>query len=150
MNSLRIELKLIIKKGVMVMLFSNSSDPLHSVSWALDKSLLKHRVYSENIANADTPDYKRREVTFQDHLTRAKSVEGVRTDPKHRLSGTKNQKFPELSVTRDTATSLRVDGNNVDIDREMTRMSKNALNYEALTQMASRRFERLQRVLQQR
>jgi len=48
---------------------------------------------------------------------------------------------------QDSATSLRADGNNVDIDAEMANLSENAVEYEALVSVAKTRLGMLQNVI---
>lgn len=89
----------------------------------LDTGSLRHRVIAQNVANVNTPGYKRLVVQFADELGRVggdvkpQVVEGV---------------GPE-----------RVDGNTVDIDREMNDLTKNALLYQAAMQVLANRLAAL-------
>ena len=87
---------------------------------------LRHRVIAQNVANVNTPGYKRLEVRFEDELTKSLAGGGPAKPAVVRADG------PE-----------RVDGNTVDIDREMGDMNKNALLYQAAAQVASFRLAAL-------
>lgn len=105
----------------------------------LEKSLLndglRHKIISNNIANA--PGFKRSDVTFYEELRKtlaasSTKLQPVLTNPKH-LDKKSILKI-EPVVKMDTSTSLRTDGNNVDIDREMAYMAENQIHYTALAQ----------------
>jgi flagellar basal-body rod protein FlgB len=114
---------------------------------AMDLRSTKHNVVMSNIANMDTPNYKAFDViieeemeksTGQDDMTRVK-----RTHQKHLTGrhGTADDVQPTLDKTRQT--TLRKDGNTVDLDREMAKLSENNLMYDALAQIVSKKFQGL-------
>lgn len=86
----------------------------------LDAATLRHRVIAQNLANLNTPGYHRLEVRFEDELAQRLSLGGAR---------------PQPQVVEGEGGIERVDGNNVDIDDEMGRLSKNALLYNAYSQL---------------
>jgi flagellar basal-body rod protein FlgB len=96
----------------------------------LDAAALRHRVISQNVANVNTPGYRRREVTFEADLAKALASPGA---------GTAHAK-PQVVVADGPE---RVDGNTVDIDREMNDLSKNALLYQAAAQIVASRVASL-------
>lgn len=91
----------------------------------LNASGLRHRVIAQNVANVNTPGYKRLEVAFEADLAKALAAPTGGTPVKPRV------------VTGDGPE--RVDGNNVDIDTEMNALTKNALLYQAATQIIASR-----------
>lgn len=103
---------------------------------ALAGASLRHKVIGNNIANVNTPGYKRAEVSFENELAAATKNEPptglTLTHAKHLSPKPKAGYFP--SVTEISNTSLRTDGNNVDIDAEMAAMTKNNLFYNAVAQ----------------
>lgn len=109
---------------------------------AMDITWRAKEVTADNIANADTPGFKRSEVLFAKNLQEARLIgPGVKrltnTDPRH-VQGQAGRRGPEgIIVDRVTASSYRNDGNNVDIDTEMAGLTKNNLLYEALSQSMS-------------
>lgn len=104
----------------------------------LDASSQRQSVISNNIANANTAGYKRSYVTFEDNLKQSTdNLEMITTDPKHINDGAD---YGDIQVKTDSSTSMNEDGNNVDIDTEMTDEAQNTLKYYALTSEASRRL----------
>ncbi len=115
-------------------LFSNTKMSL--VHRSLDVSMLRHGAISNNIANVNTPNFKKQEVTFEDELCRAMSSDGFRghvTNPKHILIGAGSIKSVQPKLITNGRTSMRNDGNNIDIDEEMSMLSKNTVAYRALS-----------------
>lgn len=112
---------------------------------AMDGAALRQKVIANNIANVNTPDFKRSDVQFESILAR-NLPDGARmaaTHPCHLplASGEPGNVRPRLVADR--TTSMRNDGNNVDIDAEMAKMVKNYLYFEAVTRQAAAFFERL-------
>jgi flagellar basal-body rod protein FlgB len=102
----------------------------------------RQRAIANNVANVDTPGFKASEVRFEDVLSNALK------------SGTPGSAINQSSLnsaasrsTLEDATSMRADGNNVDIDREMESLSEANLNYSALTQVMSTRLGILRSVI---
>ena len=114
---------------------------------ALNAAWARNEAISRNIANADTPGYKRDTVDFEDFLGEAienKTLKGRITDPKHIPIGSSGTGNPEIVINKDNSSlSTRLDGNNVDIDNEMALMAKNSLIYNTLIQRLSGEFRKL-------
>ncbi|MCX7710680.1 MAG: flagellar basal body rod protein FlgB [Clostridia bacterium] len=114
---------------------------------SLDASWLRNEAISQNIANVDTPGYKRKTVNFEEYLNQAldnSSFKGRRTDPRHIPIGGGNIDGIEPKLTEDNKSlSYRLDGNNVDIDNEMALMAKNTIQYNALIQRINGSFRKL-------
>lgn len=100
----------------------------------IEASGLRHRVQAHNIANSNTPGFKRTRVEFEQHLATA-LAEG--TDP---------DAIRPVMVTEEM-TLARPDGNNIDIEGEMTALAENQLWYAALTRQLSDHFARLRMVI---
>lgn len=117
---------------------------------ALDASWLRNEAISQNIANVDTPGYKKKTVSFEEHLNQYtdNSVKGIRTDNRHIPIGENNVYDIEIKVSEDNKSlSMRLDGNNVDIDSEMSELAKNNLKYNTLIQSMNTQFKRLKSVI---
>jgi flagellar basal-body rod protein FlgB len=115
---------------------------------ALGAAALRHKVIANNIANVNTPGFKKSDVVFEDKLAEAmagKRLPLARTHAGH-LPGRPGDPFTPTVVT-DTTTSLRTDGNNVDIDAEMANVAKNTLYYEAVASQLARYFNNLKAVI---
>ncbi|MNR86798.1 Flagellar basal body rod protein FlgB [compost metagenome] len=111
----------------------------------------RQRALAENVANADTPHYKRFEVSYEAQLQAA--VEGgpqaplAMTHPGHLSLGPQSltQFRPELRRAEDS--TLRNDGNNVDIDVEMTRLAQTNVTYNAVAELMKRKMTGLKEVI---
>lgn len=100
----------------------------------LEASSLRQRVLAHNVANINTPGFKRARVEFEDHLARAVAAQ---QDP--------DAVQPEVVV--ETQSLGRPDGNNVDIELEMAQLAENQIWYAALTRQLSDHFARLRTVI---
>ncbi|WP_413300358.1 flagellar basal body rod protein FlgB [Bacillus sp. 1P10SD] len=113
---------------------------------ALDASSLRQQVISNNISNSETPGYKSKQVVFEDilkkHLTNQTNFSGNRTDSRHMVIGTPSL-IPSANIVENTGSIMQNNGNNVDIDEEMTRMGKNSLWYYTLTEQVNSEFQQL-------
>ena len=103
-------------------------------------------VLAANLANADTPNYKARDVDFAD-LMRAEvagTEDGatlLKTDARHLDVG--NERYFGADVMYRTPTQPSLDGNTVDTQTEQAEFMKNALQYQATLQFLNRRIEGL-------
>lgn len=113
---------------------------------SLDASALRHRVISNNIANVSTPNYKSKRVLFESLLSEAlegqsSTFVGKRTDPRHFPIGQRGaMPSPVTEVMQTTAGN---NGNNVDVDYEMSALAKNQLQYYAVAQQMSHEFSQM-------
>lgn len=104
----------------------------------LDASSLRSRSISNNIANINTKGYKRQYVTFEESLKESIDNISLKTDnDKHISSGSE---YGEIKTKVDNSSSMREDGNNVDIDNEMVNQAANTLMYNALVTQANSRL----------
>lgn len=126
------------------MLSNNQS--VDRISRALDASILRQNVITNNIANIDTPYFKRSEVRFEQYLQQElqstkSSFVGNRTDPRHLFIGNSPSGEPiSANINVDQNTSMNNNFNNVDIDHEMSLMAKNQLYYNTLIQRMNGKF----------
>lgn len=155
---------------------------------ALDGLAARHKMLSANIVNAETPGYKRNDVSFEDQLTKIignedqKEMIKVRNSlalakPQNSLQLVANDQFLdndsqsksdristltfaeekklnensyqnfETVYTSDDATSIKEDGNNVNMESEMVELSKNGMKYNALATLQEKMFRGLQEVI---
>jgi flagellar basal-body rod protein FlgB len=99
---------------------------------ALDGAWQRHEVLANNIANAETPGYKRVDLDFRSVLAETRSAgrpQFLTTDSRHLMPTREPQPF---QIGQDQS-SITPDGNSVDIDREMGEVSTNALYYSAVS-----------------
>jgi len=117
---------------------------------ALDASALRNKVIANNIANVDTPGFKKSTVSFEEELSQALSsrgIQGRRTREGHKEIGdiSLSQIRPQIQVS--SSTSMREDGNNVDIDVEMAALAQNQISYHYLVQKLNRELQRIRNVV---
>lgn len=94
------------------------------LSRLLDTASMRHRVISNNLANVNTPGFHRQEVSFEEAFSRELQRGG-----EDRASAV----LPR--VIESQTGVVRQDGNNVDLDKEMGDLSKNALMFNTVTQL---------------
>jgi flagellar basal-body rod protein FlgB len=116
---------------------------------------LRRNVIANNIANADTPNFKRSDVNFESQLKRALDSEKVvppfapfLTDPRH-INFNKPLDWTQVQPRRvlDYLTEAKNNGNNVDIEQEGIDSLNNQLMYTTLAQAITSEFQRVNIVL---
>lgn len=121
-----------------------NSNYLNSLSKALDAYSMRNEVISNNIANSNTPNYKRKYVKFEEYLSKAEnkySLKGAKTNSRHIDIPTKKGGFATIAV--DNSVSSREDGNNVNVDVEEVDNVKNYINYSMIADGMSGYFRSL-------
>ncbi|GAA4871528.1 flagellar basal body rod protein FlgB [Paenibacillus vulneris] len=105
----------------------------------LDAASMRQRVIADNVANVDTPLFKRSDVRFeellQNELNGTSPLQGYRTDPRHFYIG--RAAVPEPQIVRDNSSAINNNLNNVDVDYEMSLLAKNQLRYNVMIQEVS-------------
>ncbi len=97
---------------------------------------LRQEVISNNIANVNTPNFKKSDVVFESLLARELNLDGkgklkmVRTHDRHLPVGMDSQVAGQ--IVQQNTTTMRVDNNNVDIDVEMATQAKNQIYYNTM------------------
>ena len=113
---------------------------------AADASWKREGLIANNIANADTPGYKRQDIDFQTALRNELGrYQYTSLDTK-----IKNADLSELNpsvYTDHRGYSYRLDKNNVDPDTEQVELASEQIKYQALTTSITSEFQRLQSVL---
>lgn len=106
---------------------------------ALDASWTRNEAIAQNIANIDTPGYKRKTVSFEEQLRDAMDKNDFKKSDIDKL---------EIKVVEENKSlKQRLDGNNVDIDMEMSELAKNSIRYSVLSQVAG--FQKLRMVIKE-
>ncbi len=108
---------------------------------ALDATLLRKNIISQNISNVDTPNYKRKDVSFETIL-----LKEINTNKG--ISNLDLDKIQPKVYVDNTSSSYRMDGNNVDIDVEMAEEAKVYARYNALITRVNAQLNRFTTVLQ--
>lgn len=110
----------------------------------------RQEALSNNIANIDTPGYKRQEVPFEAELQRqvGRGTTGLATtDPRHIAGGSKLRNQLGMDPAQ-MITSSRADGNNVDIDQEMIDLADTQMRYQAASTALSSKLRTIRNVIQ--
>ncbi len=110
-------------------------DTYAATTRALDAAALRQQVISHNLANANTPGFKRQEVQFENELSRAIAQHDNPCAP--RIQSVQ----PKVITIGNT--SERADGNNVNLETEGINLAINALKFEALSQSVAGTFRAL-------
>ncbi len=105
---------------------------------ALDVSNLRGEVIAQNLSNINTANYKRYTVSFEDSLAAEHKMSMKNTKTKHYQE--KTGEYGDVKIVQDTSTSMREDGNNVDLDVEKVNQAANSLMYNALITEANSRL----------
>ena len=111
---------------------------------AADASWLRNTIISNNIANVDTPNYKRSDVQFETYLIE-QMAGGDTMD--HYVDGMDLSTIEATIYTDNSNLSYRMDGNNVDIDTENAKLAENQIRYNTLIEQIGQEFARYKTVL---
>lgn len=113
------------------MINSHAFDYINVLDKAADASWLRNEAIANNIANVDTPGYKRQDVSFETQLQKAlgnmryKSMDA-------KVAAVRVGELNPQPFTDYAGYSYRLDGNNVDIDQENIYLAENQLKYQGL------------------
>lgn len=94
----------------------------------LDARVASQTIYSANIANGETPNYKAKLPTFKTILDTMPGVSGSKNDPHYKV---------DMKV-RDSTEPVRVDGNNVNMEKQMAALAENSMRYMSAVKILSR------------
>lgn len=111
----------------------------------MDAATLRHQVITNNIANVDTPNFKSSSVEFESLFKSAIQNDGFaekRTRDKH-IAFDSDISSIEPKVILNNTTTMRMDGNNVDIEYENTELAKNTIYTDILVEKLNSEISRL-------
>lgn len=107
---------------------------------ALDATWKRNQTINENIANVDTPGYKRKDISFESYLEKA--MKTTDSNDINQLNRVQPREYTENSHL-----SYRKDGNNVDVDTEMVYLAENQVRYNTMISQVNYSFDRLKAVI---
>ncbi|WP_437205276.1 flagellar basal body rod protein FlgB [Planctomicrobium sp. SH664] len=110
------------------------SPQLGALAKLMDVADLRHHVISQNLANVNTPGYQRLDIDFEKEFSKAIQKGGVEA-----TAGLKPRVIEEAGL------AARTDGNNVDVDREIGELNRNALQFQTYSQLLSSQFDLMRR-----
>ena len=139
------------------MLFAGSSwgKTLDIVQREMDVSVLRRDVIANNIANADTPNFKRSVVDFESQLSAALNSEKPNDNLQAKLNNPRQIPFyrpidyrtVRPRVVLDYLSTSNNNGNNVNLEQSMMNALNNQLEYQLLAQEVTSQFQRVMTVL---
>ncbi|MBN2655438.1 MAG: flagellar basal body rod protein FlgB [Spirochaetales bacterium] len=121
----------------------------------MDVSMVRREVIANNIANAETPNFKRTDVNFEASLARALASEKEPQGLEAKMSSERHIPFNrpvdyksvQPRFVLDYLTQTNNNGNNVDIETETMAATENQMMYELMTSSLSSQFKRINAVL---
>lgn len=114
---------------------------MKTIEYALDGTLKRHEAISNNIANVNTPGYKREYVDFE--TTLQNKVEMFLDTEKTNVKHLSLQETNSLEIQKEEDYYTRKDENNINIDRENADMAMNSIMYNALIKQLSGQLNRI-------
>ena len=130
------------------MFTTNVFDYTNILDKAADASWMRENVITNNIANIDTPGYKRQDVDFESVLQKALGKTKYSSlDKKVRELNQDLGKLTTTSYTDAANYSYRLDRNNVDENTENAELASESLRYQLMTTAITNNFSRMQTVL---
>ena len=118
------------------------------IKLGIKASNVRAKTIANNMANINTKDYKKFNVVFEENLKKENSSSGLelkRTNSAHFASSNSDENG--ISIEQDKSTSMRSDGNNVDLDIEKVNQAANTLKYNALITNINNKFNNLKTVI---
>ncbi|NLL92650.1 MAG: flagellar basal body rod protein FlgB [Clostridiales bacterium] len=129
------------------MISSNAYSYINVLTKAADASWTRNEVLSNNLANVSTPNYKRKDVTFESYLL--SELAGSSNSSLRQKVNNADVSNLGASVYTDFSTlSYRLDGNNVDIDTENVELASNQIKYNAILDSIGYEFDMLRAAMQ--
>ena len=120
--------------------------PVDTLQKGLDASWMRNAVIRNNIANVETPGFKASNVEFETLFAQAlegSGFAGKKTHEGHRDIGSTNIDGVHARVVENKGLSMRMDGNNVDIEAENVKLAQNSIYYNTLLTKMNSELSRL-------
>jgi flagellar basal-body rod protein FlgB len=118
------------------------------LSKSLDFRFMRQNMLAANVANAETPGYKAKDLVFEQALGKAMHADEpgpLRVTNSRHLDGRMAEPLsvvkPGIIHSGNPVASL--DGNSVDVEREMSKVAENQVAYNTLTQILAKKFRGL-------
>ncbi|MBQ5917317.1 MAG: flagellar basal body rod protein FlgB [Lachnospiraceae bacterium] len=129
------------------MINSNAYNYINVLTKAADASWTRNEIITNNLANVDTPGYKRKDVSFQNYLLQ-ELTSGDSTSLRTRVNDVEVGNLNATVYTDFSELSYRLDGNNVDIDTENVEFASNQLYYQTVLDTINHQFSMLKAAMQ--
>lgn len=105
---------------------------------ALGRTTQRHSLLTENLANVNVPGYRRKDVDF------AVVLDGQTARPGERINALRSKLTGSA-----TGTAQRIDGNSVDLEKEVMAIAESELRYQMLSELTSRHFSGLKSAIKE-
>jgi flagellar basal-body rod protein FlgB len=122
----------------MELLFNKTMKMLENM---LDYRTKRHKIIASNIANIDTDNYKKSDISFEEEFGKAGKLPMATTDPGH----IPHRNTPSHTLDYEVSQS----DEKVIVDKEMANLAENHLMYNVTVEMLSRKFKELDTVLKE-
>lgn len=119
---------------------------MNALGTSLAMRQMRHNVTAANVANAETPGYHAKKMDFEGALARAIDLDGLRSmstsNAEHISVGGSTAKVrPDIYENPEGA--INNDGNTVDLEKEMSALSENAIMYKTALQLINKKMAAL-------
>lgn len=124
-------------------------ETLEALQRAMDVTLARSKLIASNVAHAETPEYKAMDLDFSQVLGVVQGqVEAtlVRTNPRHMAEEYPQPALP-IRYRMHSVGEPRADGNTVELEEELAKLSGNQIRFQALAQTLNRLFANLKEVI---
>lgn len=128
------------------MLSTNAFNYVNVLDKAADASWKRESLISNNLANVDTPGYKRQDLNFETAL-QTQLASGNHDSLDARIDRLDYSKLNPMTYTDLAGYSYRLDGNNVDVDTENVELASEQIRYQAIAAGINQEFSRMRAVL---
>lgn len=129
------------------MINSNAYSYINVLEKAADAANTRLTVISNNLANATTPNYKRRDVSFENYLL-AELTSGDTRNLRLKVNDVDLNSINSTTYTDYSNLSYRLDGNNVDVDTENVELASTQIKYDGLMSSIDYQFNMLRAAMQ--
>lgn len=127
-------------------MYINKNDSTYKIlKLGLDASSLRGKVIANNMANINTKNFKKSYVTFEENLTNEKNKISLKKTNVEHISEKNGDSL--ISIKQDNSTSMRQDGNNVDLDLEKVNQAANTMMFNALVTQANSKLSMTKSVI---
>ena len=117
-----------------------------------------HASIANNIANVNTPGFKRTDVTFKEALaaelprTEDSDELALVTDNDRQIPAGPDFEAKPFAITSsiDDTQQMRVDGSNVDVDQEMAKLALNSSYGQTMSEMLTQQYTRIREAIQEK
>lgn len=117
---------------------------LEALATSLNFREMRQELIASNIANAETPGYKAKRLSFEEALARALDVDGnlgmKANDSRHYDVGGGGFSNLQPTIEEDVTGIVSEDGNNVDRDRELALMAENEILFDTTVQLLNKKL----------